>query len=164
MSVEEELAELYYKDLDHDADKALHYYKLLLEDEEQPAYLFYAGTCCKYLGNYEEAEHYFLRLQEVNPNGVDGYNGMSYLYDTMKRYEESLEQINKVIERIQTREGNQFDYYYHKARILRRLNRPLDAMAVIDELSEKYGNPDVFQEKFEICCQFGLWEQAAQLL
>ena len=164
MNVEEELAELYYKDLDHDADKALHYYKLLIENDERPAYLFYAGTCCKYLDSYEESERYFLRLQEVNPDGVDGYNGMSYLYDTTKRYEESLEQINKVIARIQTWEGDQSSYYYHKARILRRLNRPLEAMAVIDELTEKYGNSDVFQEKFDICCQFGLWEQAAELL
>ena len=164
MNVEEELAELYYKDLDHDADKALHYYKLLIENDERPAYLFYAGTCCKYLDNYEDAERYFLRLQEVNPDGVDGYNGMSYLYDTMKRYEESLEQIDKVIARIQSWEGDQSSYYYHKSRILRRLNRPLDAMAVIDELTEKYGNEDLFQEKFDICCQFGLWEQAAQLL
>ena len=164
MNVEEELAELYYKDLDHDADKALHYYKLLIENDERPAYLFYAGTCCKYLDDYEEAERYFRRLQEVNPDGVDGYNGMSYLYDTMKRYEESLEQIDKVIERVQTWEGDQSGYYYHKVRILRRLNRPLEAMAVIDELTEKYGNEDLFQEKFDICCQFGLWEQAAQVL
>ena len=164
MNVEEELAELYYKDLDHDADKALHYYKMLLEQDEQPVYLFYAGTCCRYLDRYEEAERYFLRLQEINPDGVDGYNGMSYLYDTTKRYEESLEQINKVIERIQSWEGNQCGYYYHKARILRRLNRPMEAMTVIDELTEKYGNDDVFREKFDICCQFGLWEQAARIL
>lgn len=164
MNVEEELAELYYKDLDHDADKALHYYKMLLEHDEQPAFLFYAGTCCKYLDNYEDAERYFLRLQEINPNGIDGYNGMSYLYDTMKRYEDALEQIDKVIERIQSWEGDQSGYYYHKVRILRRLNRPLDAMAVIHELTEKYGNADAVQEKFEICCQFGLWEQAGELL
>ncbi len=164
MNVEAELAELYYKDLDHDADRALHYYKLLLEQEEQPVYLFYAGTCCRYLDRYAEAEQYFLRLQELRPDGVDGYNGMSYLYDVMNRHEESLEQIDKVIERIQDWEGDQSGYYYHKSRILRRLNRPLEAMAAIDELTEKYGNEDVFQEKFEICCQFGLWEQAGQLL
>ena len=164
MSVERELAELYYKDLNSDADKALHYYKLLLEQEEQPDYLFYAGTCCRYLEQYEAAEGYFLRLQEMEPDDIDGYNGMSYLYDVMKRYEESLEQLDQVIARIQDRQGNQSGYYYHKVRTLRRLNRPLEAMAVIDELTRKYGNEDVFREKFDICCQFGLWEQAAQLL
>lgn len=164
MNVEKELAELYYKDLSRDADKALHYYKMLLEQNEQPAYLFYAATCCKYLGQYGEAEKYFLRLQEIDPEDVDGYNGMSFLYDTMKQYEESLEQINKVILRIQHWDGDQSGYYYHKSRILRRLNRPVEAMAVVDELSEKYGNEDIFREKFEICCQFGLWDQAVQLL
>ena len=164
MNVEQELAELYYQDLDRDADKALHYYEMLIEQKEQPEYLFYAGTCCRYLDRYEEGEQYFLRLQEADPDDVDGYNGLSYLYDKMKRYEASLEQIDQVIERIGNWEGNRSAYYYHKARILRRLNRPQEAMNVIDELTEKYGNPDIFKEKFEICCQFGLWEQAAQLL
>ncbi|MBQ3102772.1 MAG: tetratricopeptide repeat protein [Oscillospiraceae bacterium] len=164
MGVEAELAELYYKDLDRDADKALHYYKLLMEHEPHPSYLFYAGTCCKYLARYEEGEKYFLQLQEEDSDSIDGFNGLSYLYDSMKRYEDALEQVNKVIERIGTREGNQSGYYYHKSRILRRLNRPLEAIAVIDELTEKYGNEDLYQEKFEICCQFGLWDRAAEIL
>lgn len=155
---------LHYQDLDHDADKALRCYKKLIEHDERPVYLFYAGTCCRYLDDFEEAEQYFLRLQEVEPDSVDGYNGMSYLYDAMKRYEESLAQIDKVIERVQTWEGNQSGYYYHKIRILRRLNRPLDALAVVDELTEKYGNENIFKEKFDICCQFGLWEQANRIL
>ena len=164
LSVERELAELYYQDLDKDADKALHYYQMLLAEEERADDLFYAATCCRYLEQYAESERYFLRLQEVAPEDVDGYNGLSFLYDTMKRYEESLAQIDRVIGIIRTWEGNRSGYYYHKARILRRLNRPEEALAVIDELTEKYGNEDVFEEKFEICCQFGLWEQAAQLL
>ncbi len=164
MNVEEELAELYYQDLSRDADKSLHYYQMLIEHNEQPVYLFYAGTCCRYLERYEEAEKYFLRLQEMSPDSVDGYNGMSYLYDAMKRYEESLEQIDKVLACVQNREGDQSKYYYHKVRILRRLNRPMDAMAVVDKLTEKYGNADVFQDKFEICCQFGLWKHAEKVL
>ena len=164
MNVEEELAELYYQDLSRDADKALHYYKMLIEHGEQPVYLFYAGTCCRYLELYDEAERYFLHLQEMKPDGVDGYNGMSYLYDAMKCYEESLKQIDKVIAIVQDRESNQSNYYYHKVRILRRLNRPKEAMDVIDELERKYGNENSHQEKFEICCQFGLWEQAEEIL
>lgn len=164
MNVEEELAALYYMDLNRDAEKALHYYKILIEHDEQPAYLFYAGTCCRYLDNYEESEQYFLRLQNLDPESIDGYNGMSYLYDTMKRYEESLAQIDKVIELLHLYTGDQSSYYYHKIRILRRLNRPMEAMAVVDEMNEAYGNEDVFRDKFDICCQFGLWDQAAQIL
>ena len=44
------------------------------------------------------------------------------------------------------------------------MNRSLEAIDVIDELTKKYGNDDVFREKFDICCQFGLWEQADQIL
>ncbi|MBQ4344043.1 MAG: tetratricopeptide repeat protein [Erysipelotrichaceae bacterium] len=164
MNVEEELAQLYYNDLNRDADKALHYYKKLLANSEKPVYLFYAGTCCRYLNQWNEAEQYFLRLQEIAPNDVDGYNGMSFLYEKMKQYDDALVQINKVLELIQDWEGNQSRFYYHKSRILRRLNQPIEAMSVIDELTEKYGNENSYQEKFEICCQFGLWERAKQLL
>lgn len=162
--VESELAQLYYQNLSRDADKALHYYQMLLENEEKPVYLFYAGTCCRYLDKYNDGEQYFLRLQELEPEDVDGYNGLSFLYEKMKRYEDALIQINKVIELIQSWEGNQSKFYYHKTRLLRRLNRPMDAVQTIDELTQKYGNDDVYQEKFEIYCQFGLWEDAAKLL
>lgn len=164
MGVEEELAELYYDDLDRDADKALHYYKLLIANEERPVYLFYAGTCCRYLGLYSEGESYFLRLQELSPDGVDGFNGLSYLYDTMGRYEDALVQVNEVISRAAKREGDQSKYFYHKVRILRRLNRPQEALSTIDEVTEKYGNDDIYQEKFDICCQFGLWSEAEDIL
>lgn len=164
MGVEEELAELYYENLDRDADKALHYYKLLLANEEHTAYLFYAGTCCRYLDLYEEGEGYFLRLQELNSDGVDGFNGLSYLYETMGRYEDALTQVNEVIARAVKREGNQGKYFYHKVRILRRLNRPYEALATTDEVTAKYGNDEVYQEKFEICCQFGLWAEAEEIL
>ena len=164
MNVEAELAELYYMDLNRDADKSLHYYKLLLEQDEQAAYLFYAGTCCRYLDDYEESEKYFLRLQELYPDDIDGYNGLSYLYDTMKRYEDSLTQINKVIEISHQYSGERSGYFYHKARILRRLNRPEEALLTIDEMSKDCGYEEAFKDKFDICCQFGLWQQTEEIL
>ncbi len=164
MNVEKELAELYYEDLEQDADKALQYYQRLLEQDEQPIYLYYIGTCYRYLRQYEEAERCFYRLMEKEPEGLNSYYGLSYLYKCLNRCEEALEQIDKVIEGVQTWEGDYSSYYYHKARLLRRLNRPLEALEVLDELKLKYGNNDVFQDKFKICCQFALWEQAAQIL
>lgn len=165
MNVEQELAEIYYEALDRCADKALHYYNLLLEHDERADYHFYAGTCCRYLAEYGQGERHFLRAQELESDDIDGYNGLAYLYDNMKRYEDALEQINKVIEIVEKREGNQSRFYYHKARILRRLNRPEWALAVIDEVTEKYSNPNATAlDKFEICCQFGLWDKAEQVL
>ena len=158
MSVEQELAELYYSDLDATADKALYYYEKLLQQDEQSTYRFYAGTCRKYLGDYEGARREFLRAQELEPDGVDGYNGLSFLCDLLGLHEESLSHIDQVIERVKTWQGNQSRFFYHKVRILRRLNRPQEALATVD------GNDDVFQEKFNICCQFGLWEQAEAIL
>ena len=164
MGVEEELAELYYATLDTTADKALYYYEKLLQQEENATHLFYAGTCRRYLGDYEGARRDLLRVQELEPDGIDGYNGLSYLCDWMGRYEESLSYVDQVLAKVKSWEGDQSKYFYHKVRILRRLNRPQEALAVIDELTEKYGNDDVFREKFDICCQFALWDQAEAIL
>ncbi|MBQ2896474.1 MAG: tetratricopeptide repeat protein [Oscillospiraceae bacterium] len=162
--VEEALAEIYYEDLDCHAAEALHYYSILNENNEQPVYLFYMGTCCRYLGDYARAEQLFLRVQELSPDGIDGCNGMSWLYDVMGRHADSLAQVERVIAIAREREGNQSKYFYHKLRILRRLGRWEEALATLDELTALYGNEDVYRERFDVCCQFARWERAEEIL
>lgn len=162
--VEEALAEIYYDDLDRYAAEARHYYEFLLSRDEQPVYHFYAGTACRYLRDFAAGEAHFLRVQELSPDGVDGYNGMSWLYDVMGRHTDSLAQLEKVIAIVRKREGNQSKYFYHKVRVLRRLGRWEEALATLDELTELYGNDEVFREKFDVCCQFGLWSEAEAVL
>ncbi len=164
LDVERELAELYYDDLNTNAQKALDYYRMLIENDEQWTWHFYAGTCCKYLGDYESSERHFLRVQELNPDGIDGYNGMSYLYDSMGRWEDSLRQTEKVTEIARRLEGDRSRFFRHKVRVLRRLGRPGEAAAAVDELTGLYGNAGCLRDKFEIYCQFGLWKEAAELL
>lgn len=162
--VEEALAELYYEDLDLYAAEARHYYELLLANDEQPVYHFYAGTACRYLRDYSAAKAHFLRVQELSPDGVDGYNGMSWLYDVMGRHADSLDQLERVIAIVRQREGNQSKYFYHKLRVLRRLGRWEEALALLDELTALYGNDNVFREKFDVCCQFARWKEAEEVL
>lgn len=164
LDVERELAELYYEDLNTNAQKALDYYRTLIENDEQWTWHFYAGTCCKYLGDYEGSERHFLRVQELCPDGIDGYNGLSFLYDLMGRWEDSLRQLEKVTEIARGLEGDRSRFFRHKVRVLRRLGRPREAAAVVDELTELYGNSGCLRDKFEIYCQFGLWKEASELL
>ena len=160
LGVEQELAELYYRDLTHNADKALHYYQMLLDNNETAELHFYAGTCRRYLGDWTGAEQNYLREREMDPEDVDAYNGLGYVYEAMGRYEDALENAEKAIDLRRDLEGDQSRYYFRKVQILRRLNRPLEAAAVVDEIAEKYGYDAAEQLKFDIYCQFGLWDAA----
>ena len=164
LSVEHNLAELYYKDLSRNAEEALKYYRLLIEKHEDPDMHFYAGTCCRYLKRYEEAAQHFLREQALNPEDVDGYNGLAYVYEAMCRYPEALEQMEQAVALAQNREGDQAWLYHHKTQILRRLGRPQEALDNVRFVMERYGYQEGHAQQFEICCQFGLWQQAAEVL
>lgn len=164
LNIERELAELYYRDLSVNAEKALHYYLMLMEDNAASDLCFYIGTCKRYLGDYEGAESIFLKEQQMDPKDIDGYNGLTYVYEAMGRYEEALVQAEKTIEIVREREGDQSRFYWRKVQILRRLNRPLEAMKVVDEICARYGYREGENSKFEIACQFGLWSEAEEVI
>jgi len=52
----------------------------------------------------------------------------------------------------------------HKAKVLRRMGRYEDALAFVAEAAERYQYGGALQLQFDICCQFGLWDRAQQLL
>ena len=163
-AVEHNLAELYYKDLKRNADQALHYYKYLIENDESADLHFYAGTCNRYLYDFEAAEQHFLREQELAPDDVDGYNGLAYVYEAMNRLPEALEQVNKAIALTQDRSGRFGFLYAHKAQVLRRMNRAQEAIDTVYEVMARYDYPDGYEMKFDIACQFDLWDKAKKML
>ena len=164
LSVEHNLAELYYQDLARNAPKALHYYEFVLARNEHPDLHFFAGTCKRYLGDYAGAELHFLREQELAPEDVDGYNGLAYVYEGMGRIEDALAQLDHALARVLDRPHNYAWLYSHKVQILRRMNRPQDAINAINEAIVRYQYPAGYRLRFDICCQFGLWDQAQEML
>lgn len=160
LAIEQELAELYYRDLSRNADKALHYYQMLLDNEESGELHFYVGTCRRYLHDFDGAEKDFLREQDLDPDDIDGYKGLCLVYQYAKKYPQALTQAEKVLEMIKDHDGDQTDHYYRIVHILRRLNRPMDAITVLDEMSRRYPNESTWSIKYDILCQFGLWEDA----
>lgn len=157
LNVEKELAELYYRDLAHHADKALHYYQMLLEEEETGDLHFYAGMCCYYKKDLEEAAKHFLREQELEPQDIDGYFRLGFVYEAMGRYEEAYEQSEKTIEIAKTRKGNQGQYFIRRIQLLNRLRRPDEAVRRTRELMSTYGYN--YGEKLisETYRRFGMW-------
>lgn len=164
LEVERALAELYYDDLEHNAAQALHYYDLLLERDEQADLHFYAGTCRRWMGDYAGAEKNFLREQELAPDDVDGFNGLAYVYEAQFRYEEALAQMEKAVELVRDRDRDYAWVYSHMAQVLRRLERPQQALAAVDTAILRYGYKTGYRMRFEICCQFGLWDKAKEML
>lgn len=163
LSIERELAELYYRDLSINADKALHYYQILSDNEETAEYCFYMGTCRRYLDDLDGAEKEFLREQELDPKDIDGYKGLSIVYEYAKKYEQALEQVRKAMSLLDDSD-NRTDYYLRLVRILRRLNRPQDAIRVVDELAAADKEYSPWNLKYDIFCQFGMWDDANALL
>lgn len=164
LNVERELAELYYKDLERYADKSLHYYQLLLDHEENDALHFYAGFCCRAMGDLEGAERHFLRERELTPEDVDAYRGLSLIYEAMGRLDEALENAEKAMELKKDAEGNQSRYYFRRIQILRRQGRAIEAVRTVDAVEKRYGYDGAARMVFEIYCQFGMWEEASQHL
>lgn len=164
ISVELALGELYYRILSKHADKALHYYELVLARNERGDFHFFAATCCRFLGDYAGAEAHYLREQEIEPEDVDGYNGLAYTYEALGRWEEALEQMEKAVALVADRERDYAWLYSHKVQILRRLKRPQEALDTVDEAMKRYDYEDGYSDKFDICCQHGMWVQACKVL
>lgn len=162
--VERNLAELYYKNLKKNAPTALKYYLLLIERDESADQHFFAGTCYRFLYDFEAAERHFLREQELAPDDMDGYNGLAYVYEAMNRLPEALQQVNKAVAIAKERQG-QFGWLFgHKVQILRRMNRAREAIDTVYDAMSRYDYPEGHELKFDICCQFGLWDKAAKML
>ena len=158
------MAELYYEDLHNYADKALSCYEKLLDIQKSADLYFYAATCKRYLGDPEGARVYFLKELEMDPEDIDGYQGLALTADTRGDYDESLKLLDQALF-IMTEYNRQHDRVVeHKAQVLRRMNRYEDALTFAAEAPERYHCDNTLQLQFDICCQFGLWERAKQVL
>lgn len=164
ITIKNNLAELYYEELGRYADKALAYYEWLLERKQTPALYYFAATCKRHLGDLSGAEQYFKKEMQLDPDDVDAYNGLAFVYEVQNRYDDALRNLDKAIA-IMDETENQFMWLVeHKVKLLRRQGDHMAALRTVQEAMQKYQYPQGFRLSFEICCQFGLWEQALQYL
>lgn len=162
--IKNNLAELYYEELGRYADKALGYYEWLLERKQTPALYYFAATCKRHLGDLTGAEQYYKKEMLLDPDDVDAYNGLAFVYEVQNRYDDALMNLDKAIS-IMDETENQFMWLVeHKVKILRRQGDHQKALQTVQEAMQKYQYPQGYRLSFEICCQFGLWEQALMYL
>ncbi|MBQ2699371.1 MAG: tetratricopeptide repeat protein [Firmicutes bacterium] len=160
LSVEREIAEIYYQDLNNHADKALHYFQILLEHGEAPDLHFYIATCYRFMGEYEKSKQHYLREKELDADDIDAYNGLGIVYEALGKPLAALENALAAIKIRVKSEGNPTRYYLRAVQILRRLRQPQQAIAMIDELLQHWDYDRARQLKFDIYCQFGMWKEA----
>lgn len=163
-AVQRGLAELYYDNLSLYALEALNYYERLLEKQKTPELCFYAATCKRHLGDLEGARKYYLMELEMDPDDIDGYRGLAFICDAQGKYEESLELLNQAIVVMETYEKEYMWLIEHKVQTLRRQGQFDRALAFVDDTMKRYRYDAGFQLKFDICCQFALWDRAKQVL
>ena len=164
LAVESNLADLYYTEVSKYAEKALKYYEFLMERRPGPAVSFFAATCKRHLGDLAGAERYYEMEMQLDPDDVDAYNGLAFVYETQGRYGEAIASIDTAI-RIMDESGNEYPWLIdHKIKLLRRQGDFRQALDIVQDAMGKYQYPDGYRVCFDICCQFGLWDQARAYL
>ncbi len=163
-NVESQIGYIYYQDLKKNAAKSLEYYQKALERHGDDIAYFYTGMCKMYLGDFKGAEEDFLTLQKLHPEDLDSYYRLSYIYSFTGDYEKATENINKTLDIVKNREGDQSYYYYRKVQLLRRTGRAFEAIELVRDMMQRfdysYGNKLIF----DILIQFGMKEEARRHL
>ncbi len=158
------LADIYYEDLDRNADKALTYYEKLLEKQKTAELYFYAATCKRHLGDLEGARIYYLKELEMDAEDIDGFRGLALICDSQGKYAQSLELLEQALSIMEEYQRSYDWMVEHKAKVLRRLGRFEEAFAFAAEAVKRYQFGGQWQMQFEICCQAGWWDRAKQVL
>ena len=158
------LADLYFENYWENAAEALFYYEKLLEFQKTAELYYNAANCKRILGDPEGARCYYLKELEINEDDLEAYQGLAHLAAAKGDYRESLDLLDQALSI--TEKYGQFNscIVEDKARILRRLGRYEDALNFVQEAVKRYHFDSSLILEFDICCQFGLWDRAKQVL
>ncbi|MBP3413418.1 MAG: tetratricopeptide repeat protein [Oscillospiraceae bacterium] len=158
------LGSLYYEKVKRYAPEALECFEQILERSPSPECCFFAANCKHYMGDLEGAAAFFRRELELDPDDIDGYNGMADIRETQGRYEEALEYLEQALQ-IMDSHGEFYDWIVeHKLRVLRRMGCWEQALSAAGAAIEHYDFPQGYELSFDICCQFGQWDRAEEVI
>lgn len=166
LGVENHLSEIYYNDITKYADKALQCFDAILEEYDEDLDTHFKAARCHFIkGEYEDAEKHLLNIveQDEENNYIFAYIYLVKLYDVQNRFEEAMGWANKVIDLSADMEGDRKDYFDDKIKLLRRLNKPQEALTLLKQINQEYKS-DIYNDFFEICMQFGRFREAEEYL
>lgn len=163
LNARRKLADTYFDDQDTYGREALALYEELLREQQTPELCFYAATAARHLGEFDKTDYYSGLALSLDPDDIDAHRARSFLLERQGEYEAALAHLDKALAVMEN-----LDLFYdwllnHKLRVLRRMGRHAEALAAIDDAMSRSGY-NGWQMKFDICCQFGLFDQAEVVL
>ena len=161
--VDSQIGYLYYQDLEHKAREARDYYVKAQERGYDEGADYYIGMCEMFMGHADEAERRFLILQEKEPDSLDSYLRLTYVYEMKNELEKALENADRLLELVKDRKDDVSRYYLRKVQILRRMEDPKTAIEVIRTIQDRYSYPGK-KRIFDIYLQFGTFKEAERML
>ena len=157
------LVDLYYDYAYLCAEEALAYFEKRLAVQKTPYIAYCAATCRNTMGDYEGARKYYRLGLEMDPDYLDSHRGLAVVCEREADYDQAVSYLDKAIS-IMEETGRYYDWLLEdKVKILRRMGWYEDALAMVDDMMQRY-DYDGFQTMFDICCQFGLWGRANGIL
>ncbi len=131
-----------------DYDNAIkNYTRALSIDNTQPSAYYEIATILFASGDYQAAQSYAEKaVQYDKTNNIAYIDMLIYTYEYSNQHEKTIPLYRKLI----ASNPNDIENYYELAKIYQKLNKPKDAIKVLDEAEKKFGITDIVSVQKEM--------------
>lgn len=131
-----------------DYDNAIkNYTRALAIDNTQPSAYYEIATILFATGDYQAAQSYAEKaVQYDKTNNIAYIDMLIYTYEYSNQPEKTIPLYRKLI----VSNPNDIENYYELAKVYQKLNKPKDAIKVLDEAEKKFGITDIVSVQKEM--------------
>lgn len=131
-----------------DYDNAIkNYTRALAIDNTQPSAYYEIATILFATGDYQAAQSYAEKaVQYDKTNNIAYIDMLIYTYEYSNQPEKTIPLYRKLI----ASNPNDIENYYELAKVYQKLNKPKDAIKVLDEAEKKFGITDIVSVQKEM--------------
>lgn len=131
-----------------DYDNAIkNYTRALAIDNTQPSAYYEIATILFATGDYQAAQTYAEKaVQYDKTNNIAYIDMLIYTYEYSNQPEKTIPLYRKLI----ASNPNDIENYYELAKVYQKLNKPKDAIKVLDEAEKKFGITDIVSVQKEM--------------
>ncbi len=131
-----------------DYDNAIkNYTRALTIDNTQPSAYYEIATILFATGDYQAAQTYAEKaVQYDKTNNIAYIDMLIYTYEYSNQPEKTIPLYRKLI----ASNPNDIENYYELAKVYQKLNKPKDAIKVLDEAEKKFGITDIVSVQKEM--------------
>lgn len=108
---------------------------------------FGLAQCYLLVNDKTKSAQYTEQASKLDPDNIWYTQELAYMYYNQGKFEEATKCFSKMIEK----EPKNIDWLFGYADLLRRTNKPLEAIAALDKMEDQLGVlPDISIQKFEL--------------